>query len=68
MTKYWDIYATFWHQGKVYITCIKSLVWLVTLSNMNKILFTPVPCSDLRSPQGDRRESEMVGTDTFIEL
>ena len=32
-----DINATFWHIAKIYFTCIKPLLWLVALSNMNKI-------------------------------
>ena len=32
-----DLNATFWHRAMVYFMCIKSLLWLITVPNMNKI-------------------------------
>ena len=39
-----DINARFWHKAKVYFTCIKPLLWLIPIPNMNKItlLFPPL--------------------------
>ena len=37
-----DINATFWHTAKVYFTGTKSLLWLITVSNINTI--NPLVC------------------------
>ena len=29
--------ATFWHRAKVYFTCLKHLLWLIAVPDMNKI-------------------------------
>ena len=34
-----DINATFWHKAKVYFTCIRPLLWLISVPIMNKIIF-----------------------------
>ena len=32
-----DVNATFWHRAKVYFTCIKPLLGLIAIPNINKI-------------------------------